>query len=287
MKNLSRCLLALTVTTSCFLSSAAVHASEQVKVLKGQAVTGVNRVVGVPTTDYGEPLGAFGFYNMAVYNPNGDKPILLTSETPDDAVLATVVDPAFLIAAGLPLGLIDESLNNIPLLDVGINVSPDGETRATLPSTLSVDPLEPSQAEPMDQVTLKDWLSAKGKARISCTDEGNSISIKARHLLPNRLYTIWGVFETADGRFNAVTIGGTPNAVSTDKKGRAKFERELGFCPFERTESGARLLAIDVVYHSDHQVYGTVPSFTAKSFITGTVTHSHLEFTVAGEPINN
>lgn len=278
MKNLTKCLLALSLATT-----TTVQASDQVKRFTGHAVTGANRFLGQPVQDYGPPLNTFGFYNMAVYNPGGNTPIMIDENTPDDAVLATAVDPGFLIAAGLPMSLIDETLNNIPLRDVGINIGGDGETRVTLPSTLEVDPTLPSQAESMAQITLKDWLRAKGSATFHCSDDGHSVSIKVRNLIPNRLYTVWGLFETAEGKFKASTLGGTPNAIATDRKGNGTFKRELGFCAMEQTESGANLIAMDIIYHSDHQVYAGVPGLALKRLITGTNTHSHLWFTVRGE----
>ncbi len=281
MKRLTRCLLALTVAANI----AAVQAADQVETFQGHAVTGGNRLLGQPIQDFGPPLNTFGFYNMGVFNPDGsNQPFPIDQNTPDDAILATSVDPFFLTAAGLPLSLIDESLNNIRLADVAINTSVAGTASSALPSTLDVDPLVPSQV-PMKQVTLKDWLSAEGTAKFKCTDDKNSVSIKVKNLLPNRLYTVWGLFLSAEGKFKAATLGGTPNAISTDSKGKGKFKRELGFCAFDETQSGARLIALDIIYHSDHQAYGAVPSLVAQSDITGTVTHSHLWFPIHGETL--
>lgn len=288
MKNLTRCLVALAVT----VNTAAVQATEQtqehhsglVKVLKGRAVTGTNRLYGEPTTDYGHPMGTVGFYNLAAYNPDGPGHTPIDRNTPDNAIIATGVDMGFVKMAGLPLSLVDESLNNIPLASVGVNISADGEVREAVASTLDVDPLTPNQV-PMENVTLKQWLKAKGKARIKCAPNGNYISIRAYNLIPDRLYTVWGLFESPDARFVARPLGGAPNVISTDNKGRGSFRRELGFCPFERTEEGSKLLNIDVVYHSDHQVYGQVPDLALKSLITGTISHTQLEFTVAGESL--
>jgi hypothetical protein len=137
----------------------------------------------------------------------------------------------------------------------------------------------------MKEVTLKDWLSAKGQAVFNCAGDSNSVAIKVDGLLPNRLYTVWGLFESAEGKFKAATLGGTPNAISTDAKGKGSFERELGFCALEKTQSGAKLIALDIIYHSDHQAYGAVPSLVAQRDITGTVTHSHLWFIVSGESL--
>lgn len=281
MKNLTKCLFALSIAAGC----AVVPASAEMKTYEGQVVTGANRYLGQPVQDYGPPLNTFGFYNMGVYNPHGNEPIMIDENTPEDALLVSAVDPIFLNAAGLPLSLIKEKLNNIPLAEIGINVGLDGDTRVTLPSVMDVDPTQPSQALPLEQVTLKDWLSANGTARFYCTDKINAVYIKVKSLLPNRLYTVWGLYETAEGKFKAATLGGTPNAIATDKKGNGTFKRELNFCPGDTTELGARLIAMDIIYHSDHQVYAGVPGLALNSMITGTNTHSHLWFTISGEKL--
>lgn len=288
MKSVTQSLLAFTVAASCILSSAVAQASNEntrAETFAGTAVTGGNRLRGQPIQDFGPPLNTFGFYNMGVFNPDGsNNPIMIDHDTPDDAVLATAVDPFFLTAAGLPLTLIDESLNNLKLADVAANISVADTASVALPSTLDVDPLQPSQV-PMKETTLKDWLSAKGKARFKCSDDKNSVSIKVKNLLPNRLYTVWGLFETAEGKFRPAALGGVPNSISTDRHGGGAFKRELGFCAFDYTQSGAKLIALDIIYHSDHQAYAAVPSHVAKSDITGTVTHSHLWFIISGESL--
>ncbi len=253
--------------------------------IEGVAVTGTNRLFGKPTTDYGPPLGTAGFYNMGIYNPNGNTPLLVDEQSPDDALIATAVDPNFLMMVGLPLSLIDESLLNIPLQNVPVNISPAGDQRSQLPSTLMVDPTSPNQAEPIKAITLKSWLKAKGLAKLKCGEHKNSVDIKLHDLIPNRLYSMWGIFESADAMLLAVPLGGVPNAVTTNNKGDAEFSRQIGFCPFERTVSGARLLAIDVVYHSDHQMYGVVPELPLIGLITGSVTHTQLEFVLVGKSL--
>ncbi len=256
------------------------------KLIKGTAMTGTNRLYGEPMTDFGPPLGTAGFYNIGVYDPHGDTPLLVQRDTPDDAVLATAVDPNFLAMAGLPMSLIDPTLENLPLQDVAVNISADGEQRVSPPSTLSVDPLQPNQALPVPAVTLERWLQADGGARISCGDDANRVSIRAEGLIPNRVYTVWGIFQSAAGGMVAVPLGGVPNVIATDERGKGSFRRHLGFCPFELTDEGSRLLLIDVVYHSDHQIYGFVPDLALRSFITGTVTHTQLEFRVSGQPLS-
>lgn len=282
MKLILKTLVAAAVFGQLVTAQAFAYDSDKSWTVKGQAVTGTNRLLGKPTTDYGAPLHTTGFFNLAAFDPNSDQHEEISEYTSADALIATGVDPNFANIAGLPESLIDPSLNNVPMADVPVNISPDGETRASLPSTLDVDPLVPNRAFTSNNVTLKEWLKAKGKSRFECSPEGNSVSIRVNKLLPNRLYTVWAIFETADAQFAAVPFGGVPNVIATDGKGRGKFHRELGFCPSERTQDGHRLLAVDVVYHSDHMIYGQTPDLALKSLITGTVSHTHLEFTVQG-----
>ena len=281
MKPLSKLFITLLLITHTAIS----YAESKSSLIKGTAVTGTNRLLGNPTTDYGPPLGTAGFYNVGVYNPGGSTPLPIDENTPANAILATSIDPGFLMLAGLPISLIDESKLNIPLQNVPANVSPAGDHRMQLPSTLAVDPVTPNQAEPMDAVTLNNWLKASGTAKLKCGDHKNTVYIQLHNLIPNRLYTIWGIFESPDSRFVAVPLGGTPNAVMTNAEGNSKFKRELGFCPFVRTDSGSRLLAIDVVYHSDHQVYAVMPDLPLTGLITGSITHTQLEFTISGQSL--
>jgi len=283
MNILVRCLVVVTMIL--VVGAANADHLEKITDIRAIAVTGTNRLFGRPTTDYGPPLGTIGFSNVAIYNPGGRQPLSVSLNSSGEAVLATMVDPDFLAAAGLPSSLIDESLINIPLREVAVNVSPSGDDRIPLPSTLTVDPLAPNQAEPVTPIRLRDWLAAKGKARLVCDTPSSSIALHLRSLIPNSLYTIWGIFESAQGGFVAVPLGGVPNVVATDNAGKAGFYRKLGFCPFKKTVEGSRLLAVDIVYHSDQQVYGFVPDLTLKGFITGTTTHTQLEFIVYGQPL--
>ena len=274
------------VVITAFLVVSSVNAQRHVVTnINGVAVTGTNRMYGQPIADYGPPLGTVGFSNVGIYNPGGQDPMSIDENSPGDAVLATIVDPDFLAAVGLPITLIDQNLVNIPLREVGINVSPAGDVREPVPDATAVDPLVPNQAIPAGPISLDEWLSAKGTARIACGDLGGAISLVLKGLLSNRIYTIWGIFESAAGAFVAVPLGGAPNVIATDGSGKGSFRRVLNYCPFETTEQGSRLLAIDVVYHSDQQVYGFVPDLTLKGFITGTTTHTQLEFTISGESL--
>ncbi len=283
MKALSRSLLVLVMG----IHSTLAVSGQVTKLIKGTAVTGTNRLYGQPVTDFGPPLGTAGFYNVGVYDPYGDAPMLIQRDTPDDAVLATAVDPGFLAMAGLPASLIDPALENLPLQDVAVNISPNGDHRVSPPSTLSVDPLQPNQALPVPAVTLERWLEAKGGARVSCGSDSNQVSIRVDGLIPHRLYTVWGIFQSAAGGMAAVPLGGVPNVIATDERGQGGFQRQLGFCPFEVTAQGSRLLLIDVVYHSDHQVYGFVPDLALQGLLTGTVTHTQLEFPVFGQRLSS
>ncbi|MGH2371665.1 MAG: hypothetical protein ACRDI2_26130, partial [Chloroflexota bacterium] len=70
-----------------------------------------------------------------------------------------------------------------------------------------------------------------------------------------------------------VALGGVPNVLVADPRGRAEFTRTLGFCPL--TE--AALKFIDISYHSDGAVAGGLPVVGLPS---GVVTHTHIAFPI-------
>jgi len=247
------------------------------------SATGANRFLGAPIRDLGEPFGLAGFNNVFAFTSNGTTPTPLSEFTDPTTVLATGVDEAFLALLGLTIDDVDPDLLNVPYRQVPVNVSPDGNVRQALPATSSVPGIIQAQANPTDNITLADWLRARGQAEVKCYSNGAHVTMIFRRLIPNRLYTIWGVFAGPAG-LTASPFGGAPNVFVTDNKGRAKYRRQLSFCPFD--ESDSPLLFVDVVYHSDLQNYGAVPELPLQGLHTGIVTHTQLEFSFRGESID-
>jgi hypothetical protein len=80
-------------------------------------------------------------------------------------------------------------------------------------------------------------------------------------------------------------MGGVPNAVVTDAGGRASFARTLRSCPTDPAITEGRVLLIDIVLHSDNQLYGAVPDLPLAGLYTGAINQTHLEFPIAGQPL--
>ncbi len=265
--------------------------------IQGYVVTGLNRILSQPAFVFPEvapfPAG-IGFNTVAEFNPNGPDPFPLTPATPNSAILASVQDPFFNPPNFPPT---DPSLVNVQLRDIATWIAPPNlQNRAPLAPHLDVPTLAYSQAEPTSQtpITLEDWFKAEGKMKIKCNDDGNSVKIKFKGLIPNRLYTVWALWVILDENdprrgIWPQPLGGVPNAYMTDEDGDATFERKLNFCPKEAAEYGVNgnvLLTIATHLHSDGVAYGGLPSPIAAGSPPGTVLHAVLEWNMGnGIPV--
>ena len=271
-------------------------------------VTGLNRLFGQPIFSYRfmpVPYNEkFGFEMLGVYNEAGPDPLPLTAESPDTAVLASLVDVNGVGPPEAVLQNVDPALINVPLRDVKTWVlPPDLEKRAIVPPHLVGPIVGATQSEPAGPITKADWFKASGTATINCIPGGNSVSIHMRSLIANRVYTVWAIWldpaspetQKAAGaprqpHFIPVPFGGTPNSFITDKNGDATFERDLNFCPMDAARQGVDgniLASIEAHLHSDHTAYGAVPAPLAAGYPPGTVLHGHLNWNLgAGERRN-
>jgi hypothetical protein len=248
------------------------------KTFSGVVATGTNRLFGKPLWDLGS-LGNRGATNLAAYNPNGNEPSALTPDMPSSTVLATYVDPANLAEMNMRPDQVDPSTINVPLRDVKVVADLAGHQRVALKGILQVqNAADPSQAEPSGPITLGDWRKAKGKATIKCSNNSSSVLLELNGLIPNRLYTAWGVFSGPMPIPSA--LGGTPCVFVTNNRGSATFQRALNFCPLQPTAGQPQFLFIEILYHSDQQVYGLVPALPMAGLHIGAVVHTQLEFPV-------
>lgn len=115
-------------------------------------------------------------------------------------------------------------------------------------------------------VTLGKWMEARGKFKIGLTNYSLAaggytaarIDLKFRDLLPNSVYTAWGVKQRvfSQGRFPGPL--GLPSVFVTDKYGRAEasFEIPNPFPARELDDEGLRLIGIEISYHPDAQNWG-------------------------------
>jgi len=248
------------------------------KVFRAVVATGTNRLFGKPLWDLGS-LGTQGATNVAAHNPNGREPIPLTSDMPGSTVLATYVDPGNLAEMNLKPDVLDPSTINVPLRDVKVLADLAGRERVALKGILQMpNATDPSQAEPAGPITLADWRKARGKATIRCADRSSEVLLELRGLIPNRLYTAWGIFRGPVPI--PVSLGGAPCSFVTNSRGSARFQRMLSFCPLHSTPGQPPFLFIEILYHSDQQVYGLVPALPMAGLHIGAVVHTQLEFPV-------
>lgn len=246
----------------------------------GTPMTGFNRSLSQPVWDLGGVFGAIGFNFIFEHNPSqgATTPIDLTPSSSPDSVLATGFDPNFSILFPAPA----PEFQNIPFRDVAIIASPDG-SRFPVPMVEDAAPWEASKSFPNDTITLEDWMRVRGIMKIRCSGNGTSvISIKARNLTVNGLYTLWGVFErdfSGDGNIDGMgpsALGGVPNVLIPDETGRASIRRKLNFCPM--TEPTLKIVTL--AYHSDGNAYGGESELGLAGFPGGTSTHDHISWPI-------
>lgn len=263
----------------------------QIKRIRGIAVTGVNSIRGKPIFDWGEPFGIFGFPTLFAYNESGNQPLSIDDSTPNSAVLATGVSPEYLLSRGETSEVVKPEWINVPLRQIPVNVGFNYDQKLPLPGLLDASPLELTQAEPAEPITLGQWLSANGSLTIDCSGEHATVKLRVRNLIPNRIYSLWATLqlpqevEGKPGQFSTtLPIGGTPNIFVTDGGGDAVFERKIKFCPFKTQPSLGSLpvypvLNMGVVYHADHETYGAIPAPGINPNL-GLISFSHLVFPI-------
>ena len=248
--------------------------------------TGLNRSLGQPLLEFDFMPDPFkkqwGFDMLGVYNPDGPLPLPLTADTPDSAVLASMVD---VDGVGPPAAIFQNTppeLVNVPLRDIVTYVDPKLARGGAIPSQSDGPVIGATQADPSGPITKGDWFKASGTLSVGCTPAGNSASVNVKSLVPNRLYTVWVLWLDPSGpKMIPVPLGGAPNVIITDNRGDCTLERDLNFCPVDAAKDGVdgkRLAEIGVHLHSDHAAYGPVPAPLAAGFPPGTVLHEHLTF---------
>lgn len=278
--------------------------------VRGVPVTGPNQFCGQQRwsfEDQGvEPLR---FRQVAAYAPGEQFPTALTQENCNsDVILASTHDPKLSFdPPGPPPSITtapDPRLENVPLRDVPKNAGilqggTQGIRNFIEPATdFPVNPFPVVQAIDNDPITLGQWASATGRLTFRCRDDGSAkVRIRMRNLIPNGVYSVWGVWKTPlpNGIFVdlPVPFGGVPNAIVPDRNGRAVYVRELAFCPSDVTSDESQLLWVTAAYHSDGNLYGGVPDAanvtptfisregeSFKSPLSLMVHHEHLVFPI-------
>ncbi len=267
--------------------------------VKAELATGPNKFLDGPIRDHGVvfgfPFGTLGFAELGEYNPGAALANPLTKDTPDEAILATFMDPLFIQLLGFDPSDIDSTFLNVPLNEVATATrvaTPQGPVVVTkkLPGMFDSPPFEANIAAPHGPITLGQWKQANGRANIQCIgNDYATVELRMKNLVPNRSYTIWS------GNMNSVTVtfnqplGGAPSAVTSDEDGKARFFRELNFCPLDIVDnadgSQSQMLFIMVLFHSDHHTYGGIFAPNSDSRFGGTVAHVQLHFPIVGEKV--
>ncbi|MCY7294720.1 hypothetical protein [Alteromonas sp. a30] len=282
MKSLTKLAIAVSALSVANVANAedVLRKTDDTLITLGTPMTGFNRQLSRPVWDFGGIFGPIGFNFAFGYNsePGATTPFDLTTESPADTILASGFDPAYSSLFDPP-ALEDQ---NRRFMDVGVIVSGDG-TRAPVGNVQDGAPWDATRSYPNEDITLGDWMKVRGIMTIKCDDEGGAtLNIKARNLVVNGAYTMWGVFErdfSGDGNIDNMApsaLGGAPNIVVPDEKGRGSITRFLNFCPL--TEPTLKIVTL--AYHSDANVYGAVPELGLLGYPGGTTTHDHISFAV-------
>lgn len=272
-------------------------------------VTGLNDVCDEPQWQFPEPFPLDTHFTfVGEHNPSPDATDaipLAPNNCDDDIVLATTTAPNFLGFFGFPEP--DQRLKNLPLRQVPVIAGLDG-VRDTLPppGILPPNPLPPTKSAPNDPILLGDWLRAHAHMWLRCFSDGTAkVKASFHHLIPNGLYTLYGVWkttlpDTSEPTLVPVAFGGVPNVMVASSRGKARFVRNLPYCPKDPTPDGSVLLIVDLAYHADSNTHGGFP-FTALSTVTfrttagdtfestqppGTVTHVQIGFPITVEPLH-
>ena len=132
------------------------------------------------------------------------------------------------------------------------------------------DPIAADKAGPYRKgesmnMTLREWLSAKGKVNYVCEDGWGVVEASFQNLIPNGTYTMWHAFLAKPPQapftgFLDLPIGdrdGSQSIFTTDENGNANFKIRFETCLQMTERQIAALLAI--AYHSDGKTYGVLP----------------------------
>jgi len=231
--------------------------------IEGEVTTGFNVSKSEPMYDLGGVLGGFGFHFVFAYAPGEDQPDLITEQTDENTLLASGVDINFYAPVGVDPSIIDPDAINVPLRDIPVILDGLG-TRAKL------DPISRNNYKsgatlsyPSDALTVADWYKAKGYMKIKCHRNGGSnVVIKMAKLIPNGMYTVWGMFgadNNGDGvrdGFFPLPFGGVPNVFTADERGLGYFKRKLPFCPQE----DADMMTVEIAYQADGTAFAAAPA---------------------------
>jgi len=283
-------LVALMLANVMFTGSGPAFAENKTKIrtIEADAATGWNRRFEKPIHIFND-ISDFGFSTIRIRNPDGGRPLPITEDTPHSALLSTYFDPT----TRMPLLPSLESFSqnsDAPLLhNTPVVISRDGITRASIRPHLEADQMEVSHIAPSAGITLGDWLKAKGKLTIICTENGeNWVHFKMTGLVPDSHYTLWDwyvapslpVFPTIP-----TTVGGIGAEIMSDSKGNAKYSVQTNNCMPLSIDEVAPSRGIMATLHWGYQSSGAVPLaplFPNRPMLPGDSAGVHLWWPIAG-----
>jgi hypothetical protein len=241
-------------------SYASIRNAKKLK-LKGRPVTGWNQIYGAPVSNL-RFVGALNFDVGGVYNPEGPA-LPIGADTSPLAKMASYAAPdVYLAFFGVPNAQ-NSPNQNILYADYPQILTHDENDTGTLPQ-LNENPnwFGKSNGAKSRDLTVRDWVSAKGSMKFICNDAGAYYKVSASNLIPGGLYTIWGFYF--DQNFGSLmpdfAFGGTSaNVFSADRHGKIRSSKDLSFCPQKVTIDDPQVpVAMFLVYHPDGRVHASV-----------------------------
>lgn len=280
-----------------------VHAEGQSLKVDGHACHGANYFNGSVLSDYANaaaflPPDVLAFWSnflapeVGVLNtaPGATNALPVTSATPLDSVMATLD----LFQLGFGVAAPDPAQVNIPIHDAFTQIDFAGNRDQVPVASPAEHKFTLARNEVWaEPITLEEWNMANGKVTLKCHADGTgSVRIKAKKLIPLATYTVWQVFAVTEGVADPTApnlvsdasgtpmlafgpMGGVPNSLIADAKGRAEYRRDLSYCPLDLEDP---LMYIALYAHWDHAVYGTFPEQGLAGLPTGVVGGDHLCF---------
>lgn len=241
------------------------------------ATTGFNADCTKPVFDLPAPLPAgLSFDFVGLFNqfapadgPERDALALQAGDCDErgDEFVATTVNQRFIQANNFPDA--DSRMKNRKTNEVAKIFAPNGARTFFAPSSVSSAPFPLANSQPSKAMTLDEFRGVGGNMSLKCRADGTAKAvIHLRGYSPNEVLTVWAIWlTTLPGRSQLAPLplpfGGIPNTIVPNKRGFARFERELNYCPMDVQEDGSRLMFLDVATHLDGDAYGATPAATS------------------------
>ncbi len=251
-------LAALTSVTA----SAEGDSQLQIRTIEAEGATGWNRRFEQPIHQFND-IGDFGFSSLRIRNPQGGRPSPISKDTPHSAIVSSYFD-ATIDMPNLPL-MEGFSMNaDAPAIaDMPIIASRDGMTKVVAKAHLAADQMDVSIVGAARDITLGDWLAARGKLTIECEVGGeNWLHIQMSGLIPVRHYTFWEWYVPTDLPGFAVAptpAGGIGASTMSDTKGNASYSVQTQECYPLSADEETPSRAIVAVMQWDHRTHAGVP----------------------------